>query len=86
MKITHNKSARMFVTKSFTVAHEVEAIVIVSQSASQTKITQKRMASRLSPRTTVRLVCVLLRRTQQKFFTSHFRFCARVLKVINNKQ
>ena len=44
----HRVSARNveeeFVTKSFMVAHEVEAIVIVSQPASQMKIAQKHPA------------------------------------------
>ena len=53
-KIIHNELARnvqqVFVSKSCTAAHEIEAIVIVSQ----TKIAQKRTASSLSPHTTAR--------------------------------
>ena len=65
-KITHNKSARnveqAFVTRSFTVAHEFEAIVLARRKSLKSGC----MAFSLSSRTTAKLVCVLLRRTQLK--------------------
>ena len=56
-------SSKCLFSRSFTVAHDVETILIVSQSARRKSLESSQHPAQLSPRTTTRLVCVLHRRT-----------------------
>ena len=72
-KITHNESVRnveqMFIAKSLTVEHDVEAIAISQTDENRSNVSLTLIASSLSPHLTVRLVCVLLRQTPKVFIS-----------------
>mgnify|MGYP001798243490 CR=1 FL=1 len=61
----HHRVQYVLLSSRLSMHHvRMKSTVIVSQSAGQTKIAQKRTLLSLSPRATARLVCVLIRRTQ----------------------
>ena len=72
-KITHNESVRnveqMFIAKSLTVEHDVEAIAISQTDENRSNVRLTLIASSLSPHLTVILVCVLLRQTPKVFIS-----------------